>query len=220
MSVKSWIASLSDSSDYRSALRRVGVVAIFVGVIDTIAFVIAIITRHSYSSSLTIFAVIAGVALIRGNLNTCLKVARWIGFAGGSAIGLIGGLLSIGILGSTRLRTFIDALPSSLQHLTAVQLLAWLLYTGAYAGLMVWAFRSLTSTTVLNAMRSEGVDCDSFFDKPITSFYGGVAFGVVFVAFIYVANLHSGQPASYSSPLQRTRASDARPTTGREAVRV
>ena len=193
MSVKPWIASLSDSSDYRSAMRRVGVVAILVGVIDTIAFIIAIINRQSYSTSLSIFAVIAGISLIRGNLNTCLKVSRWIGFTGGGLFGSVGALLVAGVLAPPLLQT--GAIGESLkraQHLDRIQLLIWLLCTLIYAGLLVWAFRTLTSGALLTAMRSSGLDCDSFFKRPITSFFKGVALGVAIV--ILVIWLQNFQP--------------------------
>jgi hypothetical protein len=165
---------LFDANDYRSALRRVGIAAIIVGVVDTIYFIAAIIHRQSYSTSLSIVAIIAGILLIKGNLKTCLAVARWIGWTGGITISLIGGT-AIVILWEA-LRNEYDLLKAfnPVFHLETAALVQSMLF----AALMVWAYRTLTSPALLSAMRSSGVDCDSFWRRPLTSFREGVVIGL------------------------------------------
>jgi hypothetical protein len=62
--------------DRRQILRRVGIVVLAVGLSD-VAFMIYCITQgQSYSSSLNIFAVIAGFFLIRGS-ERAVRIVRW-----------------------------------------------------------------------------------------------------------------------------------------------
>ena len=56
-------------TDHRAILKRVGLALVVFGIAD-IAFMIYSVTKgQSYSSSFNIFAVIAGVFLIRGSLG-------------------------------------------------------------------------------------------------------------------------------------------------------
>jgi hypothetical protein len=168
-------AWLFDANDYRSALRRVGIAAIMVGVVDTIYFIAAIIHRQSYSTSLSIFAIIAGILLIKGNLNTCLAVARWIGWTGGATISLIvGAAIVIAWESFENKHDLLTALSPGF-HLELVALVQLMLF----AALMVWAYRTLTSPALLSAMRAAGVDCDSFWRRPSTSFRAGIAIGIL-----------------------------------------
>jgi hypothetical protein len=61
---------------YRAILKRVGWVLVVVGLIDVGVMVYCIVRRQSYSSSLNLFAVIAGIFLLRGGLRTAALV-RW-----------------------------------------------------------------------------------------------------------------------------------------------
>jgi hypothetical protein len=73
-----------DSQSYRPILKRVGIVLIVVGLFDIAWMVNCIVHQISYSSSLNLFAVIAGILLMRGNLRTAAGV-RWFGTFGLSA---------------------------------------------------------------------------------------------------------------------------------------
>lgn len=185
MQMQSWQASLSDASDYRSAMRRVGIAAIIVGAIGIAEFIVSIVRQQPFSSGADIFAVIAGIALIRGNLNTCLKVVRWIGFTGGTAIGFTGGSLLATLLVPGTPYNIIKAMTTAARQLEFVQILEGLVPALLYAAVMVWGYRTLTSPVVLDAMRNGGVDCDSFFSKPSTSLYSGIALGLAVVTFLY-----------------------------------
>lgn len=65
-----------DQPLYRAILKRAGLVLLAVGSIDIGWMIYSIVNGISYSSSLNIFAVIAGILLIRGGLKTAGFV-RW-----------------------------------------------------------------------------------------------------------------------------------------------
>jgi hypothetical protein len=164
-------------------MRRVGIVAIIVGVVDTFYFIAAIVHKQSYSTSLSIFAIIAGIFLIRGNLKTCLAVARWIGLTSGGAIGLIVGFAIVTVWDS--LRNQHDSL-TALNHFGHVDLRS-LVRSLLFFALLVWAYRTLTSPALLSTMRSAGVDCDSFWKRPATSVLEGVVISMAVMSLmIYV----------------------------------
>lgn len=64
------------NENYRQILQRVGVLLLIVGILDIGWMVYTIAHGRSYSSSLNIFAVVAGILLMRGGLKTA-GVVRW-----------------------------------------------------------------------------------------------------------------------------------------------
>jgi hypothetical protein len=66
-----------EDQSYRSILRRAGFVLVAVGLVDIGWMIYCIVNGISYSSSLNIFAVIAGILLIRGGLKTA-GIVRWL----------------------------------------------------------------------------------------------------------------------------------------------
>jgi hypothetical protein len=65
-----------ETETYRAILKRVGWVLVVIGLIDIGVMVYCIVNRQAYSSSLNLFAVIAGIFLLRGGLRTA-SVVRW-----------------------------------------------------------------------------------------------------------------------------------------------
>lgn len=61
-------------TEHRAVLKRVGLVLVAVGLADVAVMIYCIATRQSYSSSINVFAVAAGVFLIRGSL----AAAHWV----------------------------------------------------------------------------------------------------------------------------------------------
>ncbi|HVU34665.1 MAG TPA: hypothetical protein VHE61_14620 [Opitutaceae bacterium] len=59
---------------HKPILKRCGIVLIVVGALDIAYMVWCVANDRSYSSSLNIFAVVAGILLVRGSLKT----ARWV----------------------------------------------------------------------------------------------------------------------------------------------
>src|SRR4051812_30406743 len=65
---------------YRFILRRVGWVLIVLGALDIAYMVYCVLNDVSYSSSLNIFAVVAGIFLVRGHLGAARTVTWFIAF--------------------------------------------------------------------------------------------------------------------------------------------
>jgi hypothetical protein len=65
------------SSDHLPLLKKAGLVLVVVGILDIGLTIYAIASQTSYSSSLNVFAVVAGVFLLRGNLRVASAV-RWL----------------------------------------------------------------------------------------------------------------------------------------------
>lgn len=76
-------------NDYRQSLKAVGIVLIIVGFLDIGWMILCISHGKSYSSSFNIFAVVAGILLVRGGLRTANVVAFFSAFMLSSFIGLI-----------------------------------------------------------------------------------------------------------------------------------
>lgn len=64
----------------RPILQRAGKVLVAIGVIDIVAMIYFVARGQSYSSSLNIFALIAGIFLWRGSLRAA-SVVRWLGWS-------------------------------------------------------------------------------------------------------------------------------------------
>lgn len=58
-------------------LKRVGAVLLVVGLIDIAVMIYCVANRISYSSSFNIFAVVAGIFLLRGSLRAA-SIIRWL----------------------------------------------------------------------------------------------------------------------------------------------
>jgi hypothetical protein len=77
--------------EHMSILRRVGKVLIAIGLVDIAVMIYCIVNGISYSSSLNIFAVIAGIFLFRGSLRA-VAIVSWFG------VFLISGLVGLVLL--------------------------------------------------------------------------------------------------------------------------
>jgi hypothetical protein len=72
------LAKRMNMPDHMPILRKVGKVLIAIGLVDVAAMIFCIVNGISYSSSLNIFAVIAGIFLFRGSLRAVAMVS-WFG---------------------------------------------------------------------------------------------------------------------------------------------
>jgi hypothetical protein len=63
---------------YRPTLKRVGSILVGAGLIDIAWMIYCIVHKMSYKSSLNLFAIVAGVLLMRGSLRTA-AIVRWFG---------------------------------------------------------------------------------------------------------------------------------------------
>jgi lysylphosphatidylglycerol synthetase-like protein (DUF2156 family) len=163
--------------DYRIPLRKVGWILIIVGFLDVGIMIYCIINGISYSSSLNIFAVIAGIILLKGGLKTARVVSWFAAF-----------LIATFIL-SLFLVPFIIPLDLLLLELklSPASIIPLLLTTAIILAIFIWIYRNLTSEPVLVAMDNAEINYKSFWASPVRGFWCGACF-VIFVFTI----VHSG----------------------------
>ena len=148
--------------DHRRVLRRVGGLLIAVGAIDIGFMIWCIVNRISYSSSFNVFAVVAGIFLLRGSL-TAVRVITWFV------------AITLGAFA---------ALPFALPFLVPIDL--WLLKVRVTSAgvwiltvlllvLLIWIFRQLRRTEVLTAFQAAGLKPG----RPGLAFAEGIALIVV-----------------------------------------
>lgn len=128
-------------------LRRVGLTLVVVGVLDIGLMIYCIANRISYSSSLNIFALVAGILLLRGSLGTA-RVVTWFAAFMLSAF-LLGTFVIVPWvqpLDYWQLKVRENPLAFVLSIALAALVLAW----------MFWVYRELRSPVVLEARGAAG----------------------------------------------------------------
>ncbi len=138
---------MNDDSAYLPVLRRVGVVMTVVGVIDVAVMIYCIVHKTAYASSFNVFAIIAGIFLMRGSLRAAALITR------------IAAFMLTGFLGM--LFVWPIFLPPSLAlvqlRTNPLGFLAFLAVFAAMLGWLSWTVRQLRREAVLNALtRSAG----------------------------------------------------------------
>jgi len=132
---------------YRAILMRVGLVLVVIGLIDVGVMVYSIVNRQSYSSSFNIFAVIAGIFLMRGGLRTA-GLVRWF------SVFMLVGFLALAVVAP-----FLQPLDLSLTELRLNPgsfLIGVILYFFVL-GLLYWVARQLGLEPVQVAIAKAGV---------------------------------------------------------------
>lgn len=136
--------------DHLGILKRTGLVLVIVGVLDIGLMIYAIVSSRSYSSSLNIFAVIAGIFLLRGSLRAASVVRSFALFFAAALIAV----LVISPLIQPLDLTFTQARLNPGGSATLALIFVLVL------GLFCWVARELGSSTVREAQARGG--------KPLT----------------------------------------------------
>jgi hypothetical protein len=162
--------------DYHEILRRVGWVFIIVGLIDIAFMVYCILNKTSYHSNLNIFAVIAGIFLLKGSLKATRIISLFIALF---IAGTLGGIVVMPFLSP------IDLL------LTQVRLYPFSILIGVvnffvFMAIAVWGYREITSAPVRSAMDESRIDYTSFLKKPALGFWVGGCMAVFMVIPMYL----------------------------------
>jgi hypothetical protein len=171
--------------DYRKVLRKVGLVLIVVGLLDTGWMVYCIARWRSYSSSFSIFAVIAGILLVRGSLPTARVVALFSAF-------FLTSFAGIALLFPIMMR-----LPPDLVwlyvRLHALMATGFLLLVTALLVLLAWTYRTLTKPVVLTAMDQQQIDYRHWRYRPSSGFAaGGLLLAILIGSFgLYFSGVRS-----------------------------
>jgi hypothetical protein len=136
-----------ETETYRAILKRVGLVLVVIGLIDVGVMVYCIVNRQSYSSSFNLFAVIAGIFLMRGGLRTAALV-RWF------SVFMLVGLLALAVVAP-----FLQPLDLSLTELrlSPGSFLIGVIFYFFVLGLLYWVARQLGLEPVQIAIAKAGV---------------------------------------------------------------
>lgn len=162
--------------DYRTILRRVGWVLIVGGLIDIGFMVYCIVNRTSYSSSFSIFAVIAGIFLLKGSLKVTRIISMFMAFFIAAFVGV---LVILPFL------LPFDLLLISMKLAPATAVLRFI-FVPAIMALLVWIYRELTSPTVRTAMDEAGVNYSSFWRKPARGFWIGGSLALLLLILLFL----------------------------------
>jgi len=133
-------------TQHTSILKRVGAVLLVVGLIDIVVMIYSAVSGISYYSSFNIFAVVAGVFLLRGSLRAA-SIVRWF------AVFMLASFVVLPIV-------FIFMQPIDLT-LTEIRLnpgvsLATFAFMGLLLALLVWVTRELGREPVMVAREHAG----------------------------------------------------------------
>lgn len=153
-------------------LRRVGWALVAVGLIDIAFMVYCIMNEISYRSSLNVFAVIAGILLVRKSMRTANVVSFFAAFM---MAGAMGALVLFPLL------VPFDFLITMLR-LSPLSLVSSVLVGIAFLLLAFWVYRNLTAPEVMEARRAAGVNAK----PPIAGFIAG---GVLVVGLFTIMTL-------------------------------
>ena len=162
--------------------RKAGVVLLIIGIIDIGVMAYCIANKISYSSSFNIFAVIAGVLLMRGSVKTA-RVVRWF-----SAFFIIAFALMLFIF---PVAMPVDLLITQIK-LSPVFMLGSYTFAIVFIGVLIWVYLQLSSPPALVRLEEAGYKTG----KPISALYVVLAM-IVFggVMFVFLFNSESAEKA-------------------------
>lgn len=156
-------------------ISLIGKVLIVVGFIDIAFMIWAISQKMNYSSSLNIFAVIAGIFLVNGSF----KMAKIVSFFAGM------------FLGAGVIATFIIPVITPVSYwivyakLNTFSFLLNSLITVGLFVLIAWIYIKLTSASMIEDMKKKGVKFDKLRKKKHTGLVVGVVFGLIIFSFSF-----------------------------------
>ena len=148
----------------RKVMRRVGAVLLTAGIIDVLVMVYCIAKKINYSSSFNIFAIIAGIFLLRGSLRAVRAISMISAFMMAAFLGLI---FMLPVIFPTGLLTIYYSLHP------VYGLMTFLVFA-LIEGFLFWTYRSLTPLLAPAA----------FFKRPSFGFLMGVC-AIIFLSTVY-----------------------------------
>lgn len=162
--------------EYKKIVKNVGKVLIVMGVVDIIYMFWVVSQKGSYSSSFNIFAIIAGIFLIRGNLKAVRIISCLAGFY--LVVSLVPAIVSPFLI------TPVDywMILIKLNPGTVIQsFIIWIIITI----LLVWVYFNLTSDIVINEMKNQGPGLNGFWLRPQTFLILGVIVSIIALSFSF-----------------------------------
>lgn len=180
-------------NDYRRSLRVVGIVLIVVGFLDVGWMIYCIANSESYSSSFNIFAVIAGILLVRGGLRTARVVAFFSAFMLSSSIGLL--LILPWIMPFDLMIAYLRVYPASFG--------SYLLLAIFILVLLGWIYSRLTAPLVAAAFAEKYPLKTSFRWRPRNGFFIGTVLVIIMVISLdFMLHVASAERACAEAKLQ------------------
>jgi hypothetical protein len=170
-------------NDCHRILKRAGWVLVIVGLADIGYMIYCIANSRSYQSSFNIFAVIAGIFLLKGSLKAARIISLLTAFMIACFLGIM--LLMPLLFPFDLLLAYIKLKPVSIGLESLVDIVILLL--------LIWIYRSLTSSSVRTAMDESQINYISFWRRPKIGFWIGGS-GVVLM-FIFLFLLMGGETA-------------------------
>ncbi len=167
--------------------RKAGIVLLVIGIIDIGVMIYSIANEISYSSSLNIFSVIAGIFLLKGGVKTA-RVVRW--FSIFLVIGFIGALIV------SLLFTPFDLLLTQLK-LNMLSMIYLLVFGLSLIAALIWVHLQLSTPEALKVLAKSGYKTG----KPTSAYIGGVGILLVLVTLSIV--LLNGKAAQNAKDLAR-----------------
>jgi len=170
-------------------LKKVGRVLLIVGVVDIAVMAYCITNQVSYSSSFNIFALIAGILLMRGSIRT----ARVVTFFGAFMLsGFLGALIIFPFMGpfDLKLIAFI---------LTPIKSIFSLIIMFSVLGLLYWVYKNLVSEPVMVARKEAGLSHGA----PKLAFSLGAILVLVLSISMYFLNNGSSSEIAKSKALKQ-----------------
>lgn len=167
---------------YQYILRRVGLVFIIGGILDMGFMIYCAANKLGYSSSLNIYAVVAGVFLLKGNLKAARIISWFISISIGGYIVRI--VIAPFLHPEDSLLTYFKL--ETISHIIAIILIF------ASIVLRLWGYRKITSVQVQKAMAMDEsrVDNIEFLKKPIYGFLIGGCLAVFVAIFLFLVKKH------------------------------
>jgi len=133
--------------NHERILKKVGIALLIVGLLDISVMIYCITNKISYTSSFNIFAVIAGILLMRGSVRTAKVVTFFGAFMLAAFIGL---LVIFPFMEPFELK----AISFKLSPVSTI--LSYAFMFGA-VGFVYWVYRNLASEAVMAARKEAGL---------------------------------------------------------------
>lgn len=169
-----------EPTQHSTILKRTGAVLIAVGLFDVAVMVYCIVNGISYSSSFNIFAVIAGIFLLRGSLRAA-SIVRWF------SVFMLAGIVALMLAWPFMQPIDLTLTQVRLSPLFAVVSLGTVAFVLA---LLLWLYRQLGQASILEARAAAGRKVR---DMRIPAAAG---VGVVAVLAVLLTTLLGGESAS------------------------
>lgn len=168
--------------EIKNPFRKSGIVLLVIGILDIGAMIYCIANNISYSSSFNVFAVIAGILLMKGSVKTA-RVVRWF-----SAFFVIAFVFMVVLFPATMP---IQLLVTQIK-LNPVGMIGLYVFSLIFIGVLAWVYKQLSSANALAALDEAGYKTG----KPKSALYAALGMLVIGGAMIgFMFNSESAEKA-------------------------